>query len=119
MEFVCFCLSSFPLCFSFLLSAFFSFLLATSFECSDRQLGDVSSALVPRRSGQLLSPGQKNKKFLIPSNKEQCSSVLYSRPVVGTVFMLLGDSGEGHDTAPRGGQGGPDPASRATGRVWR
>lgn len=48
----------------FLTPLYFSFLFclsATSLECADGEFRDVSSAPVPRRSGQLLPPGQNKK----------------------------------------------------------
>lgn len=41
------------------------FLLATSLQCADGEFRDMSPALVPGCSGQLLPPGEEKKKNLL------------------------------------------------------
>lgn len=71
----------YPLCFVFFLYLFliFSFfMLATSFECADWELRDLSSAFVPRRSGKLLPSGGK---------KSPCLTLIYAIRIAMKLFL--------------------------------
>lgn len=71
----------YPLCFffSFTFSSFSLFFMqATSFECADWELRDLSSAFVPRRSGKLLPSGGK---------KSPCLTLIYAIRIAMKLFL--------------------------------
>lgn len=93
-----------------LISCAFFFMLATSFECADWELRDLSSPFVPRCSGKLLPSGREKSPRLTLLSKPLKMLWSYSFHMLCSL-TFYDSAGERHYPTPRGSQSWANPAS--------